>query len=108
MPALVLLTDGAARDVDEGYAGAYDAGGRLEAEAFLDRIRTMFRTVSERPERGSAIKAIGRSPGPSVQQLRVGDERMVYIVRDDRVYVVAVAPGRQSMQALLQRRMWDA
>ena len=43
----VYLTDAAARDLDELYAGAYERGGRTRATSILDRIEVIMRSLAE-------------------------------------------------------------
>lgn len=109
MSRKVLLTDGAARDLDEWYAAAYARGGPSEATNILDRIQVVLE--------GLAGTELDDEPLPELRQLGVVDERqqvtadglrVVYRVSDERVVVVSIAPVKRSFQSLLERRLLDA
>lgn len=104
----VLLTDGAARDLDELYAAAYERGGFGQANRILDRIRSGLERIAQRPEDGRPppeLRALGMR---QARELRVEGHRIVYRQRGDEVHVVLIAAETRSMQSLLQRRMLDA
>jgi len=105
----VLLTDDAARDLDEWYAAAYARGGSAEATAVLDRIQVVVNGLVE--------AALTDEPLPELRLLGVLEERqhitddglrIVYRVSDERVVVVLIAPVKRSFQSLLERRLLDA
>lgn len=104
----VLLTDGAARDLDELYAAAYERGGFGQADRILDRIRSGLERIAQRPEDGAPppeLRALGMR---RARELRLDGHRIVYRERGDEVHVVLIAAESRSMQSLLQRRMLDA
>ncbi|MFI4915695.1 MAG: type II toxin-antitoxin system RelE/ParE family toxin [Phycisphaerales bacterium JB060] len=107
MSRTVLLTDGAARDLDEAYATAYDRGGTTEADLFLDRIQDVLRRLGAREEAGVPMPELARLGLQGALQLRFGDDRLVYRVQADEVRVALIAPASRSMQALLTRRLLD-
>jgi len=105
----VLLTDGAARDLDEGYAAAYARGGSVGATAFLDGIQVVLTALGD--------GGVDDEPLPELGQLGMVDERqvvtdgglkVVYRITGERVIVVLIAPVKRSFQALLERRLLDA
>ena len=104
----VLLTDGAARDLDELYAAAYDRDGADGATRILDRISVAFEWLVERADHGEAIADLRRLGMQDARQLRMDDVRVLYPLLPDEVHVVAIAPPARSMQALLERRTLDA
>lgn len=108
MSRTVLLTDGAARDLDEVYATAYDQGGADEANRMLDRIEVAFEWLQDRAERGEPLVALRELGMRDARQLRLEGVRMVYRVLDEDVQVVSLVQRDRSIQALLQRRMLDA
>ena len=108
MTATVLLTDGAARDLDELYAAAYDRGGAAEADLFLDRIQVVFERLAAAPGSGRPPPALQRLGVDDGLQVRDADLRLLYRVRDEAVLLVAIAHEGRSMASLLQRRMLDA
>jgi toxin ParE1/3/4 len=108
MSAQVLLTDGAARDLDELYAAAYDRGGSPRADLFLDRIQDVLGHLGEAPDPGRPLPDLQRLGLADGRQLRDADLRLLYRVRPEAVLVVAIAPSQRSWQALLQRRLLDS
>ena len=107
MSAPVLLTDGAARDLDELYAAAYDRGGAPAADLFLDRIQVVLTRVGAAPEAGHPVPDLQRLGLTDGRQVREGELRLLYRAREDAVLLVAIAPAERSWQALLQRRLLD-
>lgn len=104
----VLLTDGAARDLDEWYAAAYARGGANEATSFLDRIQVALYGMAESDAAGESLPEL-RKLGQLAERQRVTDDglRIVYRVEDERVIVVLITPVKRSFQALLERRLLD-
>lgn len=105
----VLLTDGAARDLDEWYAAAYARGGASEATTFLDRIQVVLTELGEDELTDEPLPEL-RKLGVVAERQRVTDDglRIAYRVVDQRVIVVLIAPVKRSFQALLERRLLDA
>ncbi len=108
MSHAVLLTDGAARDLDELYADAYDRGGVAMADLLLDRIQTCFERIAEGAPAGHVLPELQRLGLDDGRVLRDGDLRFVYRQRTSDVLLVVIAHERRSMQSLLQRRLLDS
>ncbi len=108
MSAPVLLTDGAARDLDELYAAAYDRGGSPRADLFLDRIQILLGALEARPDGGRPVPELRRLGLIGGRQQRDDDLRVLYRLHEEAVLVVAIAPVERSWQALLQRRLLDS
>ena len=108
MSAQVVLTDGAARDLDELYAAAYDGGGSTQADLFLDRIQDVLARLEAMPDLGRAVPELRRLGLANARQHRDGDLRMLFRRHADSVVVVAIAPVERSWQALLHRRLLDS
>jgi toxin ParE1/3/4 len=108
MSRAVLLTDGAARDLDELYADAYDRGGAAAADRFLDRIQVCSRISAEGTLGRAALPELQRLGLDDGRVLRDGDLRLVYRLRDVRCCSWRSRATRRSMQSLLQRRMLDS
>ncbi|MFN2321843.1 MAG: type II toxin-antitoxin system RelE/ParE family toxin [Trueperaceae bacterium] len=104
----MLLTDGAARDLDELYAAAYDRGGATRADLFLDRIQNVLTSLGATPGRGRRLPELQRLGLADGRQQLDGDLRVLYRMRTDSVLIVAIAPAERSWQALLQRRVLDS
>lgn len=108
MSRAVLLTDAAARDLDELYAAAYEGGGARSADRFLDRIQVAFERLATSAESGDPLPELREMGLRDDLQLRDEDHRIVYRVRGDEVQIVLIAPWERSLQSLLKRRMLDA
>jgi toxin ParE1/3/4 len=103
----VLLTDAAARDLDELYAAAYERGGGPSADLFLDRIQDSIERLAAAAEGGDPLPELRDLGLRDDLQLRGGPHRIVYRVRGDEVHVVLIAPWARSLQSLLKRRMLE-
>jgi len=105
----VLLTDGAARDLDEWYAAAYARGGAAEATRVLDRIEVVLGSLAEGSVREEPLPEL-RPLGKLGERQVISDDglRVVFRPGDDRVLVLMIAPAMRSFQALLERRLLDA
>jgi plasmid stabilization system protein ParE len=108
MSLVVFLTDGAARDLDELVADAYDRGGAASVDRLLDRIQLCFERVAEGAATGRRMPELERLGLDDGRVLRDGDLRLVYRLRLSDALLVAVAHERRSMQSLLQRRLLDS
>ncbi len=107
MSRSVMLTDGAARDLDELYAAAYDRGGPAEADLFLDRMQGVFGGLADGSAVGVPLVELRRLGLRDALQLRFGPHRLVYRLRENEVRVALIAARARSLQSLLQRRMLD-
>jgi toxin ParE1/3/4 len=108
MPFAVLLTNAAARDLDELYDYINEHDAHRKANFVLKQIEKVFTRLSEFSERGTYPKellAIG------IREYRVvffESYRIIYRIMDKNVYVLLIVDGRCDMQSLLQRRLLDA
>jgi toxin ParE1/3/4 len=101
----VFLTRGAERDLTElhRYVASSDSPDR--ADGLLDQVLQAAQRLASFPERGHVpgeLEALGIR---EYRQLVVGPYRLIYRVREDRVYVYVIADGRRDMQSLLERRL---
>lgn len=105
----VMLTDGAARDLDEWYAAAYARGGSNEATRILDRIQDVLESVGNGSRRDEPLPEL-RQLGRHGERQVVTPEglRVVFKREEERVLVVLMTPVSRSFQALLLRRLLDA
>ncbi len=108
MPFAVLLTNDAARDLDElyDYIALYDAPQK--ADYVLEQIEKAFSRLSESPERGAYPKELPALGIREYREVFVKPYRIIYRVMDKNVYVLLIVDGRRDMQTLLQRRLLDA
>jgi toxin ParE1/3/4 len=104
----VLLTNDAARDLDElyDYIALHDAPRK--ADHVLEQIEKAFSKLSEFPERGAYPKELLALGIREYREVFFKPYRIIYRVMDKNVYVLMIVDGRRDMQSLLQRRLLDA
>ena len=103
----VLLTDDAARDLDEIYARVRLQGSWAAAEATLDELAAAF------AEAGSGH---GERHPPELLALGIrdyreagrGEYRLVYRSDGRAAYVLLIVDGRRDLGSLLERRLLEA
>jgi toxin ParE1/3/4 len=103
-----MLTNDAARDLEElyDYIALHDAPRK--ADHVLDQIEKAFSKLSEFPERGAYPKELLTLGIREYRQIFFKPYRIIYRVMQKNVYVLLIVDGRRDMQALLQRRLLDA
>lgn len=108
MPFAVLLTNDAARDLNElyNYIAVHDSPRK--ADYVLEKIEKTFSTLSELPERGVYPKELLKLGIRDYREVFFKPYRIIYRVMDKNVYVLLIVDGRRDMQSLLQRRLLDA
>jgi toxin ParE1/3/4 len=99
MPFDVVLTEGAARDLERIYD--------YIAEATLARIERVVTRLSTLPERGALPKELVALGIREYRETFFKPYRVIYRVVDGIVVVFVIADGRQDMQSLLARRLLD-
>ena len=107
MPFAVLLTNDAARDLEElcNYIALHDAPQK--ADYVLKQVEKAFSTLSEFPERGAYPKELSALGIREYREIFFKPYRIIYRVIDKNVYVLLIVDGRRDMQTLLQRRLLD-
>jgi len=108
MPFRVMLTNDAARDLEElyDYIALHDAPRK--ADYVLDQIEKAFSKLSEFPERGAYPKEMLTLGIREYRQIFFKPYRIIYRVMEKNVYVLLIVDGRRDMQSLLQRRLLNA
>jgi len=108
MPFEVLLTNDAARDLNElyNYIAVHDSPRK--ADYVLEKIEKTFSALSEFPERGVYPKELLKLGIREYREIFFKPYRIIYRVMDKNVYVLLIVDGRRDMQSLLQRRILDA
>ena len=107
MPFAVLLTHGAAHDLDELYSYIALHDSPKKADYVLEQIEEIFSSLSELPERGAYPKELVALGVREYREIFFGPYRIIYRVIAKNVYVLLIADGRRDMQSLLQRRLLD-
>ena len=104
----VLLTDDAARDLEEIYDYVELHDSKSKANHVLERIEKAFNNLSENPERGVYPQELIALGLRDFRQIFFKPYRIIYRVMENKVYVLLIADGRRDMQKLLQRRLLQA
>ena len=105
MPFAVLLTNDAARDLEElhDYISVHDAP--QDADHVLEQIEKVFSRLSEFPERGAYPKELLALGIREYREVFFKPYRIIYRVIKKTVFVLLIADGRRDMQSLLQQRL---
>jgi toxin ParE1/3/4 len=108
MSFAVFLTNDAARDLDElfDYVALHD--GPQKADYVLGQIERAFSGLSKFPERGAYPKELLALGILEYREIFFKPYRIIYRVREKKVYILLIADGRRDMQKLLQRRLLEA
>ena len=104
----VLLTNDAARDLDEIYNYITLHDSHRKAGYVLDQFEKVFSSLSEFPERGAYPNELMALGIREYRETFFKPYRIIYRVMDNVVYVLLIADGRRDMQSLLQRRLLNA
>lgn len=105
MAVAVLLTEAAARDLEElvQYVERHDSPAR--ADHVLAKIEVALAGLGEQPHRGVYPPELAALGVREYREVFFKPYRIIYRVIDDRVYVLLIADGRRDLQTLLQRRL---
>jgi toxin ParE1/3/4 len=104
----VLLTRGAAQDLEaiHDYIARHDCA--THADRVLDRLMESVAELSRFPERGAHPRELASLGIKDYRQTVLKPYRLVYRVLGDRVVIYLIADGRRDMQSLLARRLLGA
>lgn len=108
MGFVVLLTNDAARDLEEIYDYIALHDSPKKADYVLERIDGVFSSLSEFPERGVYPKELLALGIREFREIFFKPYRIIYRVMDNIVYVLLIVDGRRDMQSLLQWRLLNA
>jgi len=101
----VLLTDDAARDLEDLYDYIEFHDAPEKADDVLNKVEEAFSDLSENPERGAYPKELLSVGLREYREIYFTPYRIIYRVIAENVYVMVIADGRRDMQTLLQRRL---
>jgi toxin ParE1/3/4 len=107
MSFAVLLTDAAARDLDEFYDFIALHEAPRKANFVLNQIEKAFTELAEFPERNTYPKELLAIGIREYREVFFKTYRIIYRVMNKNVYVLLIVDGRRNMQSLLQRRLLD-
>lgn len=104
----VLLTEDAARDLEDlyDYIALHDA--QEKADYVLDQIEDLCGNLAAFPERGNHPPELIILGIRDYREVFFKPYRVIYRVREKSVYIYLIVDGRRDMQALLQRRLLGA
>lgn len=104
----VLLTDGAAQDLEaiHDYITEFDCVAN--ANYVLDALMNAVESLSQLPERGSYPQELIRLGIKEYRQTFFKPYRMIYRVTGSRVIIYLIADGRRDIQSVLARRLLGA
>lgn len=108
MPFAVLLTNDAARDLEDLYDYIAVRDAPRKADYVLEQIEKAFSKLSEFPERGTYPKELLALGIREYREIFFKPYRIIYRVIDKNGYVLLIVDGRRDMQLLLQRRLLNA
>jgi toxin ParE1/3/4 len=107
MPFAVLLTNDAARDLNELYDHIALHDAPQKADYVLKQIEKVFSTLSGFPERGAYPKELVMLGIREYREIFFKPYRIIYRVIGVNVYGLLIVDGRRDMLSLLQRRLLD-
>ena len=105
MPYKVLLTDSAARDLEEldTYIAQHDSP--VAAAPVLARIEEKIDGLSEFPERGVYPQELSSLGVREYREVFFKPYRIIYRIIKNKVYIYLIVDGRRDLQTLLQQRL---
>ncbi|MDY6951614.1 MAG: type II toxin-antitoxin system RelE/ParE family toxin [Thermodesulfobacteriota bacterium] len=103
----VLLTNDAARDLNELYDYVTEHDSSQKADYLLEQIENTFSTLSEFPERGVYPRELLELGIREYREIFFKPYRIIYRLMDKNVYVLLIVDGRRDLQSLLQRRLLE-
>lgn len=101
----VLLTRGAAQDLESIYDYIAEFDSEASARRVLGRLQKVVESLAAFPERGAYPKELLALGIREYRQTAFKPYRLIYRVLGQRVYVYLIADGRRDMQSLLSRRL---
>jgi toxin ParE1/3/4 len=108
MSFTVLLTDDAARDLEELYDFIEQRDVPGKADYVLEQIEKVFASLSENPRRGVYPKELLSIGIREYREIFFKPYRIIYRIIEKKVFVLLVIDGRRNMQEFLQRRLLQA
>ena len=108
MPFSVLLTDDAARDLEELYDYISKHDSPKKADAIINKLEALCADLGESPERGIWPKELIALGIREYRQVYFKPYRIIYRVIGKRVNIMLVSDGRRDMRTLLERRLLEA
>jgi len=104
----VLLTEGAAQDLESIHDYICEFDCVANANYLLDELMEVVENLSKFPERGSYPKELVGLGIKEYRQTFFKPYRVIYRVTGSQVIIYLIADGRRDMQSVLARRLLGA
>ena len=101
----VVITRGAAKDLQAIYEFVREADSEAKADHLLDELEALVETLVQNPERGSHPKELASIGIQDYRQVILKPYRIIYRVIRGKVVIFLVADGRRDMTTLLTQRL---
>ncbi len=101
----VLLTQGAARDLEGIHTYITESDSPENADYVLDQLLGLVDTLSHFPERGRFPKELISLGMKEYRQVLFKPYRVIYRVQGKQVLIYLIIDGRRDMQSVLERRL---
>ncbi|WP_096701474.1 type II toxin-antitoxin system RelE/ParE family toxin [Magnetospirillum sp. 15-1] len=101
----VLLSEDAARDIEDIYRYIAEYDVIENADRVLLALEEICLALSELPDRGNVPKELRSLGMTEFREVHYKPYRVIYRIVDRLVVVYCVVDGRRDMQGLLQRRL---
>jgi len=101
----VVITRGAANDLQSIYEFVRDADSAAQADRLLNKLETLTGTLSHTPERGSVPKELASLGIQEYRQVIHKPYRIIYRAQGGRVVIYLVVDGRRDMVTVLAQRL---
>lgn len=102
----VLLTEDAARDLEEIYDYIAEHDAPAKADHVLNRLEKVVGSLANFPKRGSFPHELAALGIREYREAYFKPYRVIYRIVAPTVYVYLIADGRRDMQSLLLRRLF--
>ncbi|MDP2285960.1 MAG: type II toxin-antitoxin system RelE/ParE family toxin [Pseudohongiella sp.] len=101
----VLLTEGAARDIEGIHRYITDNNSSEHADYVLDQLLKVVESLSYMPERGKVPQELIELGMREYRQVFFKPYRLIYRMMGTQVFIYLVIDGRRDMQSALARRL---
>jgi toxin ParE1/3/4 len=101
----VLLTEGAARDIEEIYRYISDTDSPENADTVLDQLLKVVHSLSRFPERGTFPRELIELGIKEYRQVLFKPYRVIYRMMGNQLFIYLIIDGRRDMQSALARRL---
>lgn len=105
----VLLTEGAARDIEEIYRYISDTDPGPDragnADNVLDQLLKVVHSLSRFPERGTFPRELIELGIKEYRQVLFKPYRVIYRMMGNQLFIYLIIDGRRDLQSALARRL---